>query len=305
MNSTIELAHGPFALQIEPAVGGCIAGFSMEGIAVLRPMQPPTPLQTAVERVRLSASYPLVPYSNRIGHGHFQWQGQAFELAQNFLPEVHAIHGIGWQRPWQVVECTDSTARLVLRHQPELPSDYAAWPFAFDCLQTFALDDDGLQMELALTNGESSRAMPAGLGFHPYFAQRPGSRIAFAAAGRWQMDALNLPSERLPSPGLDTDCASLDVDHCFEGCASGVQLTDAQLDIHITSDQPRLVVYTRPGKDFIAIEPVSHVNNALGRAGSSRIAHDLGVKILQPGETFKMQMRIDVRRPRNTTKESV
>jgi len=300
----IALQHGSFALQIEPETGGCITGFWANGIAVLRSIA----AHEMLGSVRLSASYPLVPFSNRIGFGQFEWLGEAHTLAANFLPEPHAIHGVGWQQPWQVLNATPASARLQLCHRPATPEARAAWPFAFDCIQTFVLDGNGLQMELALTNCESQRSMPAGLGFHPYFVKRPGSHIAFAAAERWDMDAQNLPTVRQPSPGLDTDCADLAIDHCFEGCSGTVQLHDAILDCRITSTAHCLVVYTQPEKDFIAIEPVSHANNALGRhtAGQGMAAlQSRGVKILQPGETVNLTMRIDVRRPLDNTAQNI
>ena len=293
----IALAHGPFVLHLQPETGGCIAGFWCGGIPVLRSVA----ADAALPSVRLSASYPLVPFSNRIGQGEFQWLGQHHALAANFLPEPLAIHGVAWQRAWEVLEGLESSAtsaRLVYRHRPDTPDNHAAWPFAFDCIQTFTLDDNGLSITLELTNRETRQSMPAGLGFHPYFVKRPDSHVTFATTGRWEMDSLSLPTERLLSPGLDRACAGLDIDHCFDGWQGTVQLRDRLLDVTITSGMPCLVVYTQPGRDFIAIEPVSHVNNALGMNKTAQNTAQLeswGVKILPPGAAFSVQMRIDVR----------
>ncbi len=49
-----------------------------------------------------TAGFPLVPYSNRIGNGSFEWRGKCMTLARNFPPEPHAIHGVGFERAWQV-----------------------------------------------------------------------------------------------------------------------------------------------------------------------------------------------------------
>jgi aldose 1-epimerase len=40
---------------------------------------------------------------------------------------------------------------------------------------------------------------------------------------------------------------------------------DALLRTRMSSGLRRLVVFTQPARDFIAIEPVSHVNNAINR----------------------------------------
>ena len=42
------------------------------------------------------ASFPLVPFSNRIADGRFEWDGEQIEIDPNFAPEPHAIHGVGW-----------------------------------------------------------------------------------------------------------------------------------------------------------------------------------------------------------------
>lgn len=290
----IALAHGPFLLHLQPETGGCIAGFWRDGIAVLRSLAADEDLPS----VRLSASYPLVPFSNRIGQGQFKWLGKLQTLAANFLPEPHAIHGVAWQRPWEVLDCSATSARLGYSHRPDTLEKHAAWPFAFDCIQTFTLDDNGLSMALELSNRETHQNMPAGLGFHPYFVKRPDSHVTFSTTGRWEMDPLSLPTERLPSPGLDRACAGLDIDHCFDGWQGTVQLRDRLLNVGITSSMPCLVVYTQPGRDFIAIEPVSHVNNALGMNKAAQNTAQLeswGVKILSPGAAFSVQMRIEVR----------
>ena len=57
------LRDGALRCDIAPALGGCIAGLWCGGVPVLR-STPAVDLQT----VRLSGSYPLVPYSNRLGY---------------------------------------------------------------------------------------------------------------------------------------------------------------------------------------------------------------------------------------------
>jgi aldose 1-epimerase len=109
------------------------------------------------------------------------------------------------------------------------------------------------------------------------------------------MSAEKLPTRRLPARGLDTDCATLDVDHCFDGWGGVVYLRDELLYTQVTSNMSRLVVFTNATKDFIAIEPVSHVNNAIHLAQTTGAdPEDLGLRILQPGESMSAQMSIQV-----------
>ncbi|MBC7469225.1 MAG: aldose 1-epimerase [Ramlibacter sp.] len=278
----IRLQSGGLVCEIEPALGGCIAGLWLGGEPVLRSTREP------LASARQSGSYPLVPFSNRIARATLQWQGTSHPLVSNNAPEPHAIHGIGWQRPWTVLESDDGFAMLAYEH----PAD-AAWPFAFDSSQTLRLRGNTLELTLALTN-QSHQPAPAGLGWHPFFVKRPGSRIAFEASGRWELGPDKLPTARSASPGLDAHCAALDLDHCFDGWTGVATLRDDLLTTRIRSSLARLVVFTNANRDTIAIEPVSHVNNAINLVAAGADAASLGLRTLQPGETLTAEMSIEV-----------
>lgn len=281
MASVLQLQHGALRCDIVPALGGCISGMWLHGLPVLRS----TP-GAALESVRQSGSYPLIPYSNRIGQARLLWQGAERALVPNFAPEPHAIHGVGWERSWSVEYRDAHSARLRYVHRAD-----AAWPFAFEGVQSFTLEADALTQRLEITNLEPQPA-PAGLGWHPYFTKHPDSHVAFGAQGRWEMQPDMLPSGLLPHAGLDVDCQPLQVDHCFEAWNGQAVLHGGGLRVRISSDLDRLVVFTHPGRTDIAIEPVSHANNALALAAARGVApQTLGVRVLQPGAAFAATMR--------------
>lgn len=285
MNEPLSLSHGPWRCEIVPALGGCVAGLWLGDLPVLRSTS-----AGELDTVRQAGSYPLVPFSNRIAQGTLEWEGTSHPLIRYVAAEPHAIHGVGWQRPWQVLERSESRALLAYEHRPD-----AAWPFAFDASQGFRLGTEGLEMTLSLTN-QSGRAAPAGLGWHPFFVKRARSHIALQASGRWDMGPDKLPTERRPSVGLDADCGSLDVDHCFDGWTGVAHLEDECLRMQVLSRLSRLVVFTNPTRDIVAIEPVSHVNNAMNRVAAGARAEDLGLTVLRPGETLSAVMEIRAER---------
>ena len=49
-------------------------------------------------------------------------------------------------------------------------------------------------------------------------------------------------------------------------------------------------------RDFIAIEPVSHVNNAMNLVDGGADPAELGLAILQPGESTSARMAIEMER---------
>ena len=284
----LRLSHQDMVCELRPDLGGCIAGLWLGGVPILR-STPGEQLNT----VRASGCYPLVPFSNRIAQAKLVWNGTSHPLVRNFNDEPHAIHGVGWQRPWTVLDQTEHTALISYEHRPD-----SHWPFAFDVSQAFALQGHSLQISLSITN-QSAQPAPVGLGWHPYFAKRAGSHIRFAATGLWEMGEDKLPTLRRAAPGLDADCKDLRIDNCFDGWDGLAYLNDDLLHTRIEANLQHLVVYTHADLDVVAIEPVSHVNNALHLSSHSATqlrgvdqADPLGLRVAQPGESFGVQMTI-------------
>jgi aldose 1-epimerase len=80
-------------------------------------------------------------------------------------------------------------------------------------------------------------------------------------------------------------------------------LKDGLLHTRIEANLQHLVVYTHADLDVVAIEPVSHVNNALHLSGQGQVApvgveqaDPLGLRVAQPGETFGVQMTLSAQR---------
>src|SRR5438552_19144770 len=91
----LMLGAGDAQVELAPATGGALAGFTYRGVDVLRP----TPADVRAEgNVRGHACYPLVPYSNRIANARLTLDGRAYTLRKNFGEHPHSIHGVGWQR---------------------------------------------------------------------------------------------------------------------------------------------------------------------------------------------------------------
>lgn len=282
MGNVVELNQGALRLALRPDLGGCIAGLWFDTLPVLRSTEP-----AELTASRPSGCYPLVPYSNRLGYRRFRWHGHDYTTQPNFDDSPHSVHGVAWQRPWELVSQAAGEAVIRLNH----PGD-AHWPFAFEVVQRFVLTPEALRLELALTNTDP-RPAPVGLGWHPYFPKRARSRLHIELTDRWESDATGLPTRKLPQPGIDGDVAHLGFDHCFEGWSGPARVRDEKLGLRISSSLPYLVVFTPGLKDYYCVEPVSHVSNAIHMAEPA--AH--GLRTLMPGEAFEAWMQIDVSRP--------
>ncbi len=247
--------------------------------------------------VRQTSSYPLIPYSNRIAQGRFPFGGVEHRLALNFGDHPHSVHGNAWQRPWQVAEAEEARCRLTLAHDPA-GDGASAWPFAYRAEQVFELDADGLTLTLALENADG-RAMPAGMGLHPFFPKRSGVRLQFAADGVYPQGEDSLPTRSIavPDPWDYREIRDLGeprLDNCFRGWSGTARILfePERIAVAIEADPVfgHLVVYVPPGRDFFAVEPVSHMNNALNRPDVA----DHGMRVLEPGERMAATVRFGV-----------
>lgn len=233
---------------------------------------------------RQSACYPLVPYSNRLGYRRFRWLGREHTTQPNFEDNPHSVHGVVWQRPWQVVRAEASAAVLRYRHGGD-----GHWPFAFEIEQQFELGAGALDVRLAFTN-LAEHSQPVGLGWHPYFPKRARSRLHIELAERWDNDATGLPVRRVAQPGIDADIAHLDFDNCFSGWRGAARIRDEKLSMRLTSSLPYLVVFTPQTKPYYCVEPVSHVSNAIHMADPA--AH--GLQTVEAGQRLEGWMRLEV-----------
>jgi aldose 1-epimerase len=277
--SILELRAGALRLALRPDLGGALAGLWLDDIAVLRSTEP-AELQTS----RASGCYPLVPYSNRLAYRRFEWLGQQYSTAANFDDNPHSVHGVAWQRPWEVISASASEAELCYRHQPD-----AHWPFAFEVRERAILTPGALELQLAFTN-RAEHAQPVGLGWHPYFAKRQHSRLKIELTGRWDSDAVGLPVQRVAQAGIDAEVAQLGFDNCFEGWQGPAEIADEKLSMRLSSSLPYLVVFTPGDKPYYCVEPVSHVNDAIHMADPA--AH--GLRSVAAGERFEAWMKLEI-----------
>ena len=279
ITTPLELRAGELRLALRPDLGGCIAGLWLADVPVLRSTE-----AGELASSRLSACYPLAPYSNRLGYRRFRWQGQDFTTEANFDDNPHSVHGVAWQRPWTVVSSSATEAEMVYVHAPD-----AHWPFAFELRQRFVLTADGLEVHCAFTN-RAPHPQPAGLGWHPYFPKRHRSRLHIELSDRWDSDASGLPTRRVPQPGIDADIAHLAFDNCFEGWRGPARIRDEKLSLRLSSSLPYLVVFTPDTKPYYCVEPVSHVSNAIHM--SDPAAH--GLRAVEPNATFDAWMKLEI-----------
>ncbi len=289
-DALLRLSSGPLELALVPSLGGSIANFSYVAdgsrIAVLR----------AADRVPANvldaASFPLVPYSNRIRGGSFTFRSRTVAIAPNMPPDPSPLHGQGWLAPWRVGQGSQTQAELVFLHEP------AEWPWRYEAHQSSVLGDQALDIRLSCRN-LSDQPMPCGLGQHPYFPCTPATRLDTRVEGVWTIDEYVLPVERVAAAGRydlrDRLVCGQELDHGFDNWEGVARIRDPGLpfQIELSSPTARCFQLYSPGAGglFVA-EPVTHVNAALNAPEEEWPR--LGLQVLAPGEEMVLDARIAV-----------
>lgn len=279
----IELAGAAYTMTVDPVGGGAVASLAWNGQDVLR--------RQMDEGVLASACFPLVPFCNRIADSRFRFAEREVVLTPNHPgnPSDLVLHGFGWVSRWEVVSAEASRAVIAMNY------DGGEWPWAFRAVQTFALTEAGAAITLELIN-QSDTAMPAGLGFHPYFPSDGTTIYRGLHRGEWQADARILPGV------LDARDEAIDwwhgrpvnereLDTVYEGREGPLTINWPKralgVEIGHSPDLPFTHVYVPPDGDYVCIEPVSQIGGALNNQSVDR-----GFRTLKAGERWAVSMTL-------------
>ena len=279
----VELNDGQSRLVLAPQNGAAIASYD-----ALVAGSAPVPLLKPGDGTGTSGCQLLVPWSNRISGGGFEFDGRFHPIEPNVPGEAFPIHGDGFQKPWRLASRTDTEAELML-------DDGAIGPYRYRASVTYALQNGALEAHLMVENRAGMR-LPYGLGFHPWFRRGVSTLLEAKAKRVWLEDERHLPvgvvlvRER---PAWDFDRPiplPLEwVNNAFDGWNGRASITQLRDGIKITLNaSPELDVYIvyspSPDAGFFCFEPVSHTVDA---------HHGEGLTPLDDGETMGATMRLE------------
>lgn len=295
MTDVLTLENDHWQVGLVPATGGSVAfgrvKLGGQWVDVLRP----TP-EVSLDNVWATASFPLVPWSNRIRDAVFSWAGKDYQLRANF-EDGTAIHGTGIEFPWSVVSqtATSVTLEFVSRHVYGVN-----FPWPFTARFTYELDAERFEWRMEITN-DAHVTFPAGLGHHPYFVRALDAAASTGEPTQLQVncDTSYPVVECLPTGPAQEVSGRIDFRHmkplgkdfmdaCYTGRTSSTLATieypgAVAVDIEAGALLEHAVVYLPVGVPYFAVEPVSNAND-----GFNLEAHQepgTGVFLVQPGET--------------------
>ena len=249
----IDLTAGDARARLLPEQGGRIAALQVGGLDLL--------VTPDVDDHDFGA-FPMAPWTGRIRHGRFRFDGVERQLPLNKAP--HAIHGTVRDHAWSVEE--HGAARATLTQALSDP-----WPFGGHAVMRFDLAADALHLTFEVHAGD--RPMPAECGWHPWWRRDAGRgrplEVELHANAMYRRDDEGIPTGEL------VDITPPPWDDCFTdlGEPAAVLHWPGAASVEITTDCPCLVVYTEP-EHAICVEPESGPPDQF----------NLGPRVVTPGD---------------------
>ena len=249
----------------------------------------------------------LFPWPGRIADGRFSYGGREVQLPINDPSHNCAIHGLTYNRVFQVTRRGPYfvAARLDSRIDADLTK---LWPFPFVLDLDYEIGN-GLRLHAAVEN-VGDGPMPFGIGAHPYFhapLDPKGTRAAIEVEGdidrHWQLDERLLPSGELATPegrfdlrrpvklGGDTldEAYTLDTKRGERAARMLDPQLKMALELRAAPIFRNLVVFAPPAPDVVALEPYTCGPNAFNLAARG---FDAGMLELRPGARFETSFEI-------------
>ena len=297
--TTVALHAGALTLELAPTAGGSIARFYATIDAVQQHwLRPASDAAIANNDVDGMASFPLVPFCNRLRGGRANFKGQAIVLPLYPPGTPHALHGGGWLQPWTLTAHDAQSAQLEMTHA----GAHAAWPwpFAFHASQLFVLREDRLTVTLEVEN-RGMQSMPIGIGHHPFLPDRAHARLTVDLGAMWATDHEVMPTALAKPPLLDAlragaalaeilqDNNFIEWDRVARVDWPATAARPRASSLRMTSDAPLdyFVLYSPAQSDFFCIEAVSNCTDWLNLAEAHTPRQQIGGSVIAPGERYR------------------
>jgi aldose 1-epimerase len=286
------LHHADQHLGLVPSLGGGVAAWQLERadgpLALWRPWAGSTDRYTL-------ASFPLVPWSNRISAGGFEHDGVTYPLAPNRVGEPYPIHGDGWLQPWQLRQAAPNTVEMSLESQA-----FDGNPYVYHALQRFVLLDGGMDQTLTVTH-QGAQPLPYGLGQHPFFLRSATARLTTQVKGVWLSGADPMPTEHTtdfpagwdPRSGMEVSGGM--VDNVYTGWSGHARIVWPEHRLSLTLQVPEIqsrgandgycLLYRPPFGQAFCFEPITHPIDAFHATGQP------GLQVLRHGESLTLHVQ--------------
>ncbi len=270
-----------FSCKIVPAFGGSIQELIVDSKPIIRGA---TIDESGYENYLQNCfSAILFPFPNRIKDGTYAFENKTYTLPLNEPKHQNAIHGLVFDKHFETISFSDQSLTLSIRHSKSL-----GFPFPFEFKIVYIIARDSVQIEFHVQNTGVS-AFPYGIGWHPYFETVAGKKtsINFKSDKKYEVDKSMIPCRAENIEETVFDLTDVFIDNAFRLSGQNIHFrTEAYKLIMEVPPDSYLQLYTPPGRNSVAIEPMSCISNAFN--------NEVGLRSLKKNDEFKWEVTIKI-----------
>ncbi|MCA1404181.1 aldose 1-epimerase [Ensifer sp. IC3342] len=286
-NDVLHLKNDELSIELS-RFGGSLVAATWRGIPFLKPT---AATGIATQRFGAEASFPLVPFGNRIEGNSFTFDGEHFILEPNTSGDPLRLHGDGWLSEWELDSHSGEQATLSYVRAERVGS-----PYVYEAVQDVRLDGSTLVLSLTVTN-MSARRLPFGLGHHPFFPRTAGARLRARAKRIWGERTGHLPDVAGSIPRTLDFCDGNTlpahwINNAYDGWdgEAVIEWPERQLTLRLETEGAFecFMIYS-PGADadFFCFEPMTHLPNAHNMPAGTG-----GLVTLEQGQSLSGSVRL-------------
>jgi len=233
---------------------------------------------------KLAKSALLIPFPNRVCNGKYEFEGKVYQLNKNLEKEGHAIHGLLFDKKFDLISKTVSNDFVSLSFSYEIKkNELKGYPFNLLTTVSFKLEQKKLTIIVESTNLDNIN-LPYGVGWHPYikFGHKiDGCRLIIPSQDILEVDEkkIMIPTGKVvknPTKLKDDKMGNAVFDTGFTNLKRKETIIN---NVVVSQDNSMnyLQIYTPEHRQSVAIEPMSCAADAFN--------NKMGLKVLKPKET--------------------
>jgi aldose 1-epimerase len=255
----------------------------------------------------------LFPFGGRLAGTTFRWRGTEYTVTDAIINNGYAIHGFVLNRPWRVIEQSETHVTGEFQASVDDPSLLDQWPSDFRIRMRYEISATTLECDITIENPDQ-KPMPYGFATHGYFrtplvpeGNGEACEVTIPAASTWVLDQNAIPTgEIVPvdasndlrnGPAIDgrqfnTVYTDLETEQNGD-VACKVRDPAAGRSIRITSSGGfrEVVVWNPVHREAVAIEPYTCVVTAFD---VEERGFDAGLRVLEPNQSDSLRIIIEL-----------
>ncbi|MCG8697501.1 MAG: hypothetical protein MI922_05565 [Bacteroidales bacterium] len=236
----------------------------------------------------------LFPFPNRINEGKYEFEGTNQQLNINSPTEKHAIHGLVYNKPFEIVKEGSDDQHAYLKLEYAYDGSLQGFPYTYALTIEYILHEKTGFTCISTVKNTGKGVLPCGSGWHPYFMAGETINdvsLEFPCKYFYPVDDVMIPTgEKQDYSEFNSlkPIGDTQFDSCFE-----LKQESSKAEIKIKNDKEGfdytvwsdlgeekynfLQIYTPPPRKTIALEPMTCAPDALN--------NKFGLLEVQPGDS--------------------